>query len=729
MPRTSQRQFVGLPIVVGAAVLAVAMTVTVGSGAVFFDTTNNTGNSFTSSSCFDSQPGSVQSGSVTSSANGVVSVAITAVDPTLSFLMFSSRHDSNRPVGSMIRGRLNGAGTAVEFERVTDEAVPVTMTMEWYVVTYTCGITVQRGEVSQATTTIDVPISSVGSTSQAFVTWSKTPVAADGSFGDNDPVLGELTSPTNLQFRVNSATATHIIAWQVIAFDNPSDVGVQTGTTSLLGTATSTTATLASAVDVTKTFVLASYRIAGGGPDIGANMLRAELTNSTTITFTRDISGSPDDITEITWQAVELKEGSSVQRGTQAFAAATGQQNVGITPVDTNKAYAFGSVQAGSGQNVGSSSYAADDIIGVGSFTAELSASQLTLTRDNTAANANVGWFVVHWGSASPAAAVSGTVVPSATEVETVAGGETLIITLTNDTWAPTVGADNSITTDLINGIDSAQAEANGWDAVVKTNMDFNDVTRTSDTVVTINLGAEPTYNITADETVTVTVPATAVAGGGPITAIPTFTISATIVVQILDSWTNGTTHSVSAGTSRLLLVGVYGEDTLVADSVNTVTWGGQTLTKINEVIVGGGFSNIAWLGYLDEAGIAAATGDIIVVTWSGLPPSDTISYSAVTLENVDQTTPVGGSSTGTAVSASTVQPAGGLGVDSGDLAVYITVSGDIQTHTAATGYVEGTEEPVGASGHTSATATKVITATGTEQPIANWTTTNNRLA
>jgi uncharacterized protein YxjI len=346
--------------------------------------------------------GSVQSGTATSSANGAVSVPITAVDPTLSFLMFSSRHDSNRPVGSMIRGRLNATGDAVEFERVTDEAVPVTMTMEWYVVTYTCGITVQRGEVSQATTTIDVPISSVGSTSQAFVTWSKTPTATDGTFNADDSLLDELTSPTNLQFRVNSANAAHIIAWQVIAFDNAADVNVQSGTTSLLGTATSTTATLTPAVDVTKTFVLASYRTAGTGADIGARMLRAELTNSTTITFTRDISGTPDDITEITWQAIELDEGSSVQRGTQAFAAATAQQNVGINPIDTNKAYAFGSVQAGSGQNMGRSNYAADDIIGTGSVTAELSTSQLSLTRDNTAASANVGWFVVHWGSAPP---------------------------------------------------------------------------------------------------------------------------------------------------------------------------------------------------------------------------------------------------------------------------------------------------------------------------------------
>ena len=125
-------------------------------------------------------------------------------------------------------------------------------------------------------------------------------------------------------------------------------------------------------------------------------------------------------------------------------------------------------------------------------------------------------------------AALSGTLLPSGTKAEIVAGAETLVITLTNDTWDATIGADNAKTTALINGIDSAQAEATGWDAVVKANMTFNDVTRTSDTVVTITLGAEATYDITADETITITVPATAVTSGGPITATPTFDVLAT---------------------------------------------------------------------------------------------------------------------------------------------------------------------------------------------------------
>ncbi len=135
--------------------------------------------------------------------------------------------------------------------------------------------------------------------------------------------------------------------------------------------------------------------------------------------------------------------------------------------------------------------------------------------------------ITISTGVPAASANLSGTVVPSAGEAEVAVGSETVVITLTNDTWDPTVGNNNSVTTDLINGIDSAQSEPNGWDAVVKANLDFNNVTRTSNTVVTVTLGAEPTYNITADETITVTVPATAVSSGNAVVATPTFDIAA----------------------------------------------------------------------------------------------------------------------------------------------------------------------------------------------------------
>ena len=39
-------------------------------------------------------------------------------------------------------------------------------------------------------------------------------------------------------------------------------------------------------------------------------MLRAQLTGASTLMFDRSISGAPDNISEIFWQAVQLNDGS-----------------------------------------------------------------------------------------------------------------------------------------------------------------------------------------------------------------------------------------------------------------------------------------------------------------------------------------------------------------------------------------------------------------------------------
>jgi hypothetical protein len=88
---------------------------------------------------------SVQSGTATSSANGTITVPITNVDPAKSFLVFQTRHNLNRPVGSMIRGRIDATGDNLEFTRVTDETS--TMTIQWYVVEFLSGVSVQRGSL------------------------------------------------------------------------------------------------------------------------------------------------------------------------------------------------------------------------------------------------------------------------------------------------------------------------------------------------------------------------------------------------------------------------------------------------------------------------------------------------------------------------------------------------------------------------------------------------------
>ena len=79
----------------------------------------------------------------------------------------------------------------------------------------------------------------------------------------------------------------------------------------------------------------------------------------------------------------------------------------------------------------------------------------------------------------------------------------------------------------IIDGIDGSVAGGTGWDAEVKAKLAVTTVVRTSDTVVTVTLSAQAGYDITSTETITVIVPAVALASGGPITATPTIAISA----------------------------------------------------------------------------------------------------------------------------------------------------------------------------------------------------------
>jgi hypothetical protein len=136
----------------------------------------------------------------------------------------------------------------------------------------------------------------------------------------------------------------------------------------------------------------------------------------------------------------------------------------------------------------------------------------------------------IYAASSATSATLTGTISGS-NEGDIVTGGKTIILTLTGDTWiAAGTGPIGSTanTQALIDGIDSAQAEATGWDAVVKAGLSTSAVVRTSSTVATITLPAFATYDITATETITATIPAAVLTLAAPIVAAPTFTVTAT---------------------------------------------------------------------------------------------------------------------------------------------------------------------------------------------------------
>lgn len=141
-------------------------------------------------------------------------------------------------------------------------------------------------------------------------------------------------------------------------------------------------------------------------------------------------------------------------------------------------------------------------------------------------------------------AAITGTATASITEADVVTGGKTIIITLTGDTWvaAGTGPIGSTATTQaIIDGITSAQSETTGWNNEWRDKEVTSAVVRTSDTVCTITMSSQATisgsYDITAQETIAVTVPAAALTtSASAVVASPTFTVDVVSTAQLMRS-------------------------------------------------------------------------------------------------------------------------------------------------------------------------------------------------
>lgn len=387
--------------VLGQLLLAALMAALIGavvvlptSRAAFVDTTDNSTNSVAADGCFPSA--TVQSGTASNTANGTQTVTISSVDTSKAFLLFSTRHNSNRPVGSVLGGQI-ASSTTIEFVRVTNEGSPSAIDIQWYVVEYSCGVNVQRGTVTQSGTTVNVAITPVAATDQAFVTYSKTVGSTDTTWGSNEWVLVDLTSTSNVQLRSNLAASNHTVYWQVVEFTDPSRISVQRGTTTIPTASTSTTVTLPTAVDTGASFALTSLRTDVDTTYVDEVLLRTRLLSSTSLQLTRGFGDNGP--TEIGWQVIELGDRSTVQHGFTTMSGGDGSNTVSISSVDLARATVFSGSQNGSGQNGGYQDYFNDDLIGDGSATFGFSSSsQIAVQRNSTQDQGSFGWQVVEWG-------------------------------------------------------------------------------------------------------------------------------------------------------------------------------------------------------------------------------------------------------------------------------------------------------------------------------------------
>lgn len=355
--------------------------------------------------CMAAQVASIQSGTATSTANGTLTVNISAVDPAAAFLVFQARHSSNTPDDSTIRGELASA-TSLEFTRVSNGTNPIDVS--WYVVEYASGVSVQRGTTVQSSNRIDVTLATaVASLGQAFVLHSKTAAAGNTSYSSDDPVTVRLRQTNRLRIESGTANSGHVIAWQVVEYTDPADITVYRGFTQLTrNNRVTVTRNIGARIDPARTLVLSSYRSDNDGADIDERTMRAWLPNDSQISFERGDTGD-DDLDQITWQVIEFNDGTTVQSGAATLTGGSAVHNQSVSNVDPAFAVPLTTVQAFGGQAMGNTVFDNDDIVGVTSFTTLLtSATNLELRRSHSGDNSTVNWQILDFS------AVMGAVVP-----------------------------------------------------------------------------------------------------------------------------------------------------------------------------------------------------------------------------------------------------------------------------------------------------------------------------
>ena len=369
--------------------------VTVDSGVVSPDSAVAISGTTTLSDPACSGTVSVQSGTATIAANNPSTTATLSpalADMGKAFLVFSSTVDDNRPEYTWISGQITNT-TTVTYERDNGGLAGAAVSIEWYVVEFTTGVTVQRGVQFMSSPTRNVTLPSSVDTTRSFPIISYR--NASGNTDNDDFMRAKIIDGgATLELSTVSTPSNGFVEWQVVQYD---DSFVQTGDLSFSSGQSSRTATLAQSVNTSKSWLIYNFKSDSGTvTNIGQKLVRGEITNGTTLTFDRDNTGQN---VNLTWFLVEFADATLVQHDNQSFTNAETQKDVTINGVTTAKSIADGGYFGRGGK----SPYSSDDNPGVGWFTLDLTSStNLQITRAITGSStADIYWSVVEFCSAT----------------------------------------------------------------------------------------------------------------------------------------------------------------------------------------------------------------------------------------------------------------------------------------------------------------------------------------
>jgi hypothetical protein len=217
---------------------------------------------------------SKQSGTVTIAAGSASQTAsITTVSTDKAFLRFSWNTASTTMAIGAVRGTITDS-TTLTFTRVTTTTA---ITVEWQVVEFSSGVTVQRGSVSHSATTTNVALTTLTTAkSWPIITFSTNNTTWNVPYVQ---VSAEITSTTNLAI-VGSAASSFTVEWQTVEYDNcTSALYSKTVANNSTGSTQAVTS-----VTQNKTLLFDSF-YADDDPHAPENFGRWALTSATVVTY------------------------------------------------------------------------------------------------------------------------------------------------------------------------------------------------------------------------------------------------------------------------------------------------------------------------------------------------------------------------------------------------------------------------------------------------------------
>ncbi|MDB5105868.1 MAG: hypothetical protein JWP91_3557, partial [Fibrobacteres bacterium] len=322
---------------------------------------------------------------VTSTGRVYVTLGTVLRDTTKAFLVFSETETgSTLPSKHNVAGRILGDDSLVFVRQ--DVGTSNLNTISWEVYEFTSGVSVQRGAVNPTTTSTNITLATPVDLSKSFAI--ATHFRGGTVFGGDDAFTATLSTTTNLKLDFG-ATPGDSTYWQVIQYE---DCLVQQVATSLAAATASTTSTIPVSVNTAKTMVISNFRTASDFTSAG-DLPRTELTNGTTLTFTR--GGGTSGALSLVSYVIQFTDSTTVTRATTNFTAGTGTVNVTLSPaIDTGRT---GVIAPGHMNRGGSTAYTTGNSMGYAYFSLALtSTTNLAITRgDNAGSTSDMPYQLV----------------------------------------------------------------------------------------------------------------------------------------------------------------------------------------------------------------------------------------------------------------------------------------------------------------------------------------------